>query len=101
MNTGNRNITLKDIILSTLAVSYLLTTIVVFFLYSKIVGLILFILAGCYISYELPKLPAESKQKIAEKLKKQDESLFGRFFKILGYLILGYLIYALVASSLN
>lgn len=101
MNDGNRNVTLKDILLSVFVVSYLITTIVVCALYSKIIGTILFLLAGCYLSYEISKLPAKSKKKIAENLKKQDESLLGRFAKILGYLALVYLIYALVVSCLN
>lgn len=101
MNPGDRNVTKKDLITAILVTGYMSVLAIVSLSYSKIIGILLSIPAIFLVLREFRRLPQESKQKITEKIKEQQNSPFQKAISIIGYLLIAYIVYALVVSSIK
>lgn len=90
LNNSNRpvrNVSVKDLIVMVLVVSYLLAALTIYNLYSNLAGGLMFGVAGVVIFLTLMRLPKDDKNAIGAAILKQEKTPIGKVMKSIEYVL--------------
>ena len=96
-NSGNREVTKKDLLQALIVVAYGAIILFAFYNNHKIIAFLLILGAAFFLISAILSMPKESLEKISEEIKRRESSTIGKLLKYCNYffqsLILIYLIY--------
>ena len=96
-NSGNREVTKKDLLQALIVVAYGVIILFAFYNNHKFIAFLLILGAALFLISAMFSMPKESLEKISEEIKRRESSTIGKLLKYCNYffqsLILIYLIY--------